>query len=180
VSNYRLNVLNVLLVDDSKSMRSLIRVILQAWGINNVYESEDAINAYARLKEFNVDVVFCDIMMKPMTGIEFTRKVRSDDDSPDPFLPIIVVSGYTERERVEAARDAGATEVMAKPITAKALYTRLVEVVEHPRPFVRAPEYFGPDRRRGQDPTYTGGERRVAVPGTGLIASGKPSIRNAG
>jgi DNA-binding response OmpR family regulator len=88
-------------------------------------------------------------------------------------VPIIVISGYTERERVLAARAAGANEVMTKPITAKALYSRLVEVIEHPRPFVRAPDYFGPDRRRAQDSNYDGPERRVAAPGTGMIKGGR-------
>jgi CheY-like chemotaxis protein len=173
VSGYRFNVLNVLLVDDSKSMRSLIRVILQAWGITNIYEAEDAETAFNRLKEFAIDVILVDIMMKPMNGIEFTKQVRNAEDSADPFVPIIVISGYTERERVLAARDAGANEVMTKPITAKALYSRLVEVIEHPRPFVRAPDYFGPDRRRAHDSNYDGPERRVAAPGTGIIKGGR-------
>jgi len=89
VPNYRFNVLNILLVDDSKSMRSLIRVILQAWGITNIYEAENAETAFNRLKEFAIDVILVDIMMKPMNGIEFTKQVRNSEDSADPFVPII-------------------------------------------------------------------------------------------
>ena len=59
-----------------------------------------------------------------------------------------MVTGHTERARVEAARDAGVTEFIAKPITTQALLLALVEIVERPRPFIRCENYFGPDRRR--------------------------------
>ena len=61
------------------------------------------------------------------------------------------------------ARDAGVTEFCVKPITAIEIYRKMVEVIDHPRPFVRTKTYFGPDRRRQADPvTYNGPERRGA------------------
>jgi DNA-binding response OmpR family regulator len=71
-----------------------------------------------------------------------------------------MVTGHTEKTRVTAARDAGVTEFLAKPISAKALYQRIVNVVANPRPFIRTKTYFGPDRRRGVNANYTGPERR--------------------
>jgi hypothetical protein len=59
-----------------------------------------------------------------------------------------------------AARDAGVTEFLVKPLSAKALYERILSVVLHPRPFVRTKNYFGPDRRRNSNPGYAGPERR--------------------
>ena len=59
-----------------------------------------------------------------------------------------------------AARDAGITEFLAKPISAKALYQRVLNVVANPRPFIRTRSYFGPDRRRNANPNYAGAERR--------------------
>ena len=62
-------------------------------------------------------------------------------------------------ERVQKARDTGVTEYLIKPVTANALYSRIVNVIQNPRQFVRVSEYFGPDRRRTtQD--FTGEERR--------------------
>jgi two-component system, chemotaxis family, chemotaxis protein CheY len=69
-----------------------------------------------------------------------------------------MVTGHTEKARVTAARDAGITEFLAKPISAKALYQRVVNVVANPRPFIKT--YFGPDRRRNVNPNYVGPERR--------------------
>jgi hypothetical protein len=59
-----------------------------------------------------------------------------------------------------AARDAGVTEFLAKPISAKGLYQRIVNVVANPRPFIKTKTYFGPDRRRNVNPNYVGTERR--------------------
>ena len=110
--------------------------------------SSTAQSGFVELREQKPDFVLTDLSMKPVDGIEFTRKVRLGRDSPNPYLPIIMVTGHTERARVEAARDAGVTEFLAKPITTQSLLTRLIEVVERPRPFIRCESYFGPDRRR--------------------------------
>ena len=59
------------------------------------------------------------------------------------------------------ARDAGVTEFLAKPISAKGLYQRILNVVANPRPFIKTKTYFGPDRRRNTSNTYIGPERRV-------------------
>jgi hypothetical protein len=59
-----------------------------------------------------------------------------------------------------SARDAGVTEFLCKPISAKALYERILNVVANPRPFIKSKTYFGPDRRRGVNPNYVGPERR--------------------
>ena len=65
-------------------------------------------------------------------------------NSPNPFVPIIMITGHTEKHRVEAARDAGVTEFLAKPITAANLFARIAEIVERPRAFVRCGQLFRP------------------------------------
>jgi len=74
--------------------------------------------------------------------------------------PIIMLTGHSEKRRVTVARDAGVTEFLAKPITAQNLFTRIAEIVERPRAFVRCDNYFGPDRRRRQNDDYPGPWRR--------------------
>ena len=113
------------------------------------------------LRERKSDLVLSDMAMKPMDGLEFTRHVRNSEQSPNPFVPIIMITGHTERHRVEAARDAGVTEFLAKPITAAHLFSRIAEIVERPRAFVRCESYFGPDRRRRQIDDYAGPWRRA-------------------
>jgi DNA-binding response OmpR family regulator len=92
--------------------------------------------------------VITDWIMEPLDGIDFTQMVRSASDSPNPFVPIVMLTSNTSRDRVQEARDVGVTEFLAKPLTAKSLYNRLVMIIENPRQFIRTAIYFGPDRRR--------------------------------
>lgn len=110
--------------------------------------------------------------MDPLDGIDFTRMVRTASDSSNPFIPIVMLTGYTEMLRVVDARDSGVTEFLAKPVSATKLYGRIKSIIEHPRPFVKTSDmnaYFGPNRRRDRRSTYSGPERRKAnatvVPG---------------
>jgi DNA-binding NtrC family response regulator len=63
----------------------------------------------------------------------------------NPYVPIIMLTGHSEKKRVIPARDAGVTEFLAKPISAKALYQRILNIVANPRPFIKSKSYFGPD-----------------------------------
>ncbi len=157
---YNLERLNFLVVDDDSHMRSLVRSVLHGLGAKHIEEATDGADAYARLGTYAADVVICGWQMSPMDGLEFVRLLRTGTDSPNPFVPVILLTAYTEAERVVEARDAGITEFLAKPFSAQQLYSRIRAIIEHPRPFVRAKSYVGPDRRRRQDPDYKGPERR--------------------
>ena len=152
--------LKALIVEDNAHMRSLLRALLNSIGIKEIAEAGNGQSGLALLRERKSDLVLSDLAMKPMDGLEFTRRVRNDEQSPNPFVPIIMISGHTEKYRVEAARDAGVTEFLAKPITAHNLFARIAEIVERPRAFVRCENYFGPDRRRHQPDDYAGPWRR--------------------
>lgn len=152
--------IKVLIVDDAVHMRLLIRSLLQSLGVRHVFEAENGAKGFEELRAHRPDVILTDLSMKPVDGIEFTRKVRNDRDSPNPYVPVIMVTGHTERARVTAARDAGVSEFLAKPITVQNILSRMTEIVERPRPFVRCANYFGPDRRRRRDENYRGQMRR--------------------
>jgi two-component system chemotaxis response regulator CheY len=89
--------------------------------------------------------------------------MRTATDSPNHFVPIIMLTAYAERSKIEAARDAGVTEFCAKPITATELYRKVCAVINTPRSFIRTSVYFGPDRRRRRDDGYKGQERRESL-----------------
>lgn len=147
VSYYSFEELFILLVDDNKRMRRLLRTILQGLGCNKLIEADDGEHALHLLRHIPVDLALCDMMMTPMDGITFARRIRMDEASPNRFLPILMASAYSEPERVIAARDAGVHDFLAKPVSVGAVYQRIMALVERPRPFVRAADYFGPVRR---------------------------------
>ncbi|KZD11989.1 response regulator [Oceanibaculum pacificum] len=156
----RIDQLTVLVADDNRHMRSLVRAILEAIGIRNIIDARDGEHAIERMRNNDIHLVITDWNMEPMDGLEFTRYLRQDSNSPDPFVPIIMLTGHTERLKVEVARDSGIDEFMAKPVTAKSLLARIHSIVTNRRPFIRTGRYFGPDRRRKNMP-FDGPERRA-------------------
>ena len=141
-------------------MRLLLRELLTSVGIREISEAANGQAALKVLREHECDLILSDMAMAPMDGIAFTRHIRTDESSPNHFVPIIMVTGHTEKHRVEEARDAGVTEFLAKPVTPNNLYARLTEIVERPRAFVRTESYFGPDRRRRTLESFSGPWRR--------------------
>ncbi len=147
---YDFSKLNILLVEDNQYMRGLLRELLRGLGVRAecLVDVSNGVAALETMKEFPADLIITDWKMAPMDGLTLTRKIRTDDDSPNPFIPIILCTGFTELEKVEQARDSGVTEVLAKPIDAKTLYERIRSIIENPRPFTKSDDYIGPDRRR--------------------------------
>lgn len=152
--------LRVVLADDNAHMRSIVSAVLKSIGIKDIREARNGAEALSLLCEGPSDVAVVDFRMEPIDGVEFTRLVRTAKDSKNPYLPIIMLTGYADRTRVVEARDAGVTELIVKPVTASAVISRLNAVIYHPRPFVRTDDYFGPCRRRKATPGYAGPERR--------------------
>ena len=158
--SYRLENLRILVVDDNAHTRQLLRAILNAIGIRAIEVAEDGIQGFDSFCRFDYDLVFTDYEMEPITGIDLTELIRTSSKSPNPYIPVIMISAYSDEARVQMARDHGVTEFLAKPFTVERLMERLETVIENPRPFVRTDSYFGPDRRRQQDQFYCGPERR--------------------
>jgi CheY-like chemotaxis protein len=152
--------LRALVVEDNEHMRQLLRELLNAGGIRAISEAQDGESALEVMRAQRCDLVLADMAMAPMDGIAFTRHLRTSEGSPNPFVPVIMITGYTERHRVEAARDAGVTEFLAKPVTPGTFFARIAEIVDRPRPFVRTGGYFGPDRRRKMLESHSGPWRR--------------------
>jgi two-component system chemotaxis response regulator CheY len=141
-------------------MRSIVGAVLKSIGVKDIREARNGAEALSLLREWPTDLAIVDFRMEPIDGVEFTRLVRTAKDSKNPYLPIIMLTGYADRTRVVEARDAGVTEIIVKPMTASAVISRLNAVIFHPRSFVRTDDYFGPCRRRKTMPEYSGVERR--------------------
>jgi len=157
---YDLNKISVLVVDDNMPMLEIVKSLLLTFGVGHVIIAQNGEIAYKRFSDYDPDIVIADWMMKPMDGISLTRRLRNDPATPNPYVPVILMTGFSERRRVFHARDAGVTEFLVKPFTARDLYRRLAQVIERPRQFVRSDDFFGPDRRRKSDKDYVGAKRR--------------------
>lgn len=157
--------ISVLIIDDTIAMLATTASVLNGFGFKNVYTASDPIEGYEKFCQYNPHIVVTDWAMEPMDGIALTRKIRTAPDSPNKFVPIILMTGYSAKIRVIEARDQGVTEFIAKPFTTKDLVTRIEILLDKPRKFVNAKTFFGPDRRRTRTENYDGPRRRGSEKG---------------
>lgn len=152
-----------LIAEDNPFMRSILRMLLGAFGVHEYVEAKDGAQAWDMLGSSDSDIILLDWEMEPVNGIELAKRVRKGTDSPNRFIPMIMITGHSERARITEARDAGINEILIKPISATQLYQRIKSVIDRPRQYVESKDYFGPDRRRHRDPNYAGLERRAGA-----------------
>ena len=162
----RLDLVKILIIDDNAHIRTMLAGILRAIGINLIIEAGDGAEALQILRTNRIDVVLTDLAMGPLDGIDFVRLLRNSPDSPTQRVPVIMITGHSTMRRIEEARDVGVDEFLTKPLTARGVVHRLQQVIDHPRPYVKSEDYFGPDRRRRVDGHYNGPERRNQMTGS--------------
>jgi two-component system chemotaxis response regulator CheY len=122
------NKIRFLVIDDNAHMRRILRTLLHGFGARDVYEAEDGAAGLEAFTHFVPDIVITDWAMPIFHGLELAQMIRQPGANSNPYVPIIMLTGHSEKKRVTGARDAGVTEFMAKPISAKALYQRILNV----------------------------------------------------
>ena len=160
---YDFSALAVLVADKNLNMRRLLRSILRELNIRMVTDAATPEQALELLVSKPFDVAFIE-WAPDFDGNATVRQLRRDAKALSRYIPVIVTSAYTEVKNVVTSRDDGATQFLAKPFTAKMIYSHLQGVVEGHRPFVQSKVFVGPDRRRRKKPSPDGSERRGAKP----------------
>ncbi len=156
-----LSSVRVLVCDDNQFMCTILRGMLTTFGFKNIYEANNGAAAYEIFLTKSPDLAIIDWEMPEMNGLQLAKKMRTQEASNNIYVPIIMITGHSDIERVKLARDVGVTEFMCKPLAAKMLYKRILSVLLDPRPFVNNARYFGPDRRRFRRDDYNGPEKRT-------------------
>lgn len=155
--------LNVLWVEDNKHMQQIFWILMSSMGFRKVRFALNGDEALDLMITNKFDLILSDLYTSPVDGIEFTNRVRNSTGSIKSDIPIIIVSGNTEVRNVKAARDAGANEFMAKPVSAQGLHRRIQSVFNKPREFLEAGDFKGPDRRRRGFQIFDGQDRRAVT-----------------
>jgi two-component system chemotaxis response regulator CheY len=117
----------ILIVDDYRTMRRIVRNLLSQLGFDDIEEAEDGVGALARLEQRRFGLVISDWNMEPMDGLQLLAEVRARPDMR--HLRFIMVSAYGHAERVAAAEAAGADGYIVKPFDADDLDHQIVRVV---------------------------------------------------
>ena len=153
--------IRTIVADDHAMMRNILTTMLRSMGVTNVTLAASGKEAQSLLAGREFDLLITDLEMDGGTGTELTRWVRTSGQVAWSEMPVILVTAYSDLKRISAARDAGVTEIMTKPLSAQMLVSRLVSVIDNPRPFVISSVFCGPDRRRRKSGGYEGPERRI-------------------
>jgi two-component system chemotaxis response regulator CheY len=121
--------LRVLLVDDNAALRGALRVSLHAFGCGEVIEADTVDRALETMAARPVDLVITDWKMRPRDGIDLVRTLRRSGATRRPWLPVIMLSAYSDGERIAEARRAGVDTFLVKPFTAASLAASLRETL---------------------------------------------------
>ena len=157
MKNYDLSKIGVLVVEKQAPMRTLLRQVLREFGVEKIEDAMTPEVGFERFNETTPDLVMVD-WAPDFDGLKLVQRIRTDEESVFPQVPVIMVTAFNETNYIFEALDAGMTEYMTKPISAKLLYLRIVSVIENKRSFIRAGEFIGPDRRRRK--SIFGGQNR--------------------
>ncbi len=156
---YDLSELSILVLEKHLLIRKLLTDVFSEFGVPTVQSTSDPDIAWEMLTSLPPDIILCD-WAHGLNGMKFLSRVRQDLDSPNPFVPVVVCTANTELHHICTARDTGMTEYLAKPVSARTIYSRICALVENHRPFIRISEFFGPDRRRHMTDDFSGENRR--------------------
>lgn len=151
----------VLVADSDVRTAELVRRVLFSFGFRKIFVADNPEEALQQMRAKRIELVITESRMDRGGGIRLVRQVRgmSDDQHLRRDIPIIMLTAESEKDDVLRARDAGITEFLVKPFSAKTLSHRIVQVIDNPRVFVQAANYAGPCRRR-REPAPDGVERR--------------------
>ncbi len=119
--------MNILIVDDYKTMLRIIRNLLKQLGFDNVDEATDGSEALQKLRDKSYGLVISDWNMEPMTGLQLLREVRKDVKLKG--VPFIMITAESKTDNVVAAKEAGVNNYIVKPFNAATLKTKLESVI---------------------------------------------------
>jgi len=121
--------IKVLIVDDSKSMRNILKKLLAQGGMTNVIEADSGTSALLAIKNETPDVALLDWILPDIDGIKVLRKIRENPASKN--LPVIMLTSKTNSENIQSAKDAGVNDYLIKPATKDAILKAVGNVLKN-------------------------------------------------
>jgi two-component system chemotaxis response regulator CheY len=119
--------MNVLIVDDYKTMLRIVKNLLNQIGFSNVDEASDGSEALAKVQQKDYGLIISDWNMQPMTGLQLLQAVRADAKLK--HIPFIMVTAESKTENVVAAKQAGVNNYIVKPFNAATLKGKIATVL---------------------------------------------------
>jgi CheY-like chemotaxis protein len=140
----------------------VLRSVLVMVGVGKVVLVEQGGGALDLLAVEHFHAVFCGL--EGAAQLDFLTAARRRSTMLNPMVPIFLMQNHVKRGQLEKARDSGATDILTTPVSARTVAIKLRSAAKHPRPFIVAHEFFGPDRRSKARPAFSGTDRRKRAP----------------
>jgi len=154
----------VLLVCGRAHTVQVLRTTFGLLHVKSLVVMPTASSALEALKGHPFTAVFCDGGIEDVAGLPFALAARRMPGMLNPMIPIFTLAAFPNQRDVERARDEGVTDVLAQPVSAAVISRKLRAALACPRPFIAAPDFFGPDRRAGARKPFFGEDRRTRQP----------------
>lgn len=165
----------VVVLDDSRNFQNLLRTLLHQYGLRRLDVFVEPRAALAHVCEHATDLVFVDLVMPGMNGIDWVRSVRRDRRLANQRMSIAMITARADRRIVEAALAAGVDDFLVKPLAPAVLWRHVTRVLTRPHPYVRTADgYFGPNVRGRLDRKATIEPPVRAVAATDLERQRRP------
>ena len=152
----------VLIVGAKGHAGSTLRTVLAAAGVSRIVLMDEPRRAMDLLCSERFAAIFVEGGAE-LDGVSFAQAARRNPSLLNPMIPIFAVYGGARRRDVELSRDDGITDVICRPMSPKTVGDKLRAALAAPRPFIAAPDFFGPDRRAKERP-WRGQDRRKVTP----------------
>lgn len=166
----------ILIADQNSYLRRIVAGMLRGFGANKVLEADNVRSLLRILSGQKIDLLLCDARLSPQGGLRVTRAIRRNPANENRTVPILLMTADCREVTVKRARDAGVNLVIAKPMSPAALYDRLAWIAANHRPFIDAPNYFGPDRRFRIEGYPGGVGRRKGDQDTAIVKEAGPAL----
>lgn len=156
MADFNLQRFRVLLVEDNGYVCQILKELLYDLSVGQVETASSGVDAIEIMKNASAsfgeggpfDMIISDMVMSPIDGLLLLKWVREGKESPDRFVPFLMMSGAADDGKVKLARDKGVNEFLAKPFSASSVAEKVLALINRPRQFVATRSYFGPDRQR--------------------------------
>ena len=134
----------IVILEDSPFMAGLLANLLQSFDALNLKITDNLTEFQDMLVNFGPDLILSDWELKGFGGADIVQLVRENNNIGNRCTPIIVITGYTERERITKMLALGVDDVIVKPISGEQLFGRICNLIQNPKEYVEGPKYLGP------------------------------------
>jgi CheY-like chemotaxis protein len=154
--------IEALVVDADQYTTSILGQILRGFGLSKHTMIETGEDAQQRLPSGHFDLVICDALLPDMHAVDLVKWIRRQPTLQLKYIPVVVLTGYTQYSNVVNLRDAGANIVVRKPVSPNVLFDHIAWSARTERPFIETDTYIGPDRRfKNTGPPGGAGRRKT-------------------